>query len=514
MKNKIQLITYADSLGKNLFELEEILDKHFSREIKGVHVLPFYPSSADRGFSPLTHLEIDKSFGNWEQFKKISQKYDLTADLVVNHISSESKEFQDFLSKGEDSEYADFFITNQKFSARINLDKVNKKYKKLFTLLKRSLNTFRKLDFIFHKNGVNKFALKRIYRPRTGSPFEEFLFADGKKRSLWCTFSRDQIDFDIYNLEVKSLIERWIENLAKKGVSLLRLDAVGYCAKKKGTTSFMIPETYKAIEWLADIAHRNGMKVLPEIHNHYRMQLALAKTKGVDYVYDFCLPLLVLHSIFESDSKRLKYWIKIRPQNQITTLDTHDGIGIIDVEGLMTKSEAESLSKKIFENGGNATMRASGTSSKNVDIYQINTTYFSALGGNKRAYLIARAIQFFVPGIPQVYYVGMLAGKNDEKLLKKTGNGRDVNRHYYSMSEVERELKRDVVESLKKLMRFRNDYPAFNGLFELKKSSDKEIILAWRKGKFKCKLFVDFTKKDFVIEYLDHKNDKKRKLRV
>lgn len=45
--------------------------------------------------------------------------------------------------------------------------------------------------------------------------------------------------------------------------------------------------------------------------------------------------------------------------------------------------------------------------------HQYNCTYYSALGGNARHYLLARAIQFFTPGIPMVYYVGLFAGLND-----------------------------------------------------------------------------------------------------
>ncbi len=510
MKNKIQLITYADSLAKDFKELDFVLKKYFKREIKGVHILPFYPSSSDRGFAPLTHFEVDKSFGNWGDIKKISCKKDLVADLVVNHISSESREFQDFLKNGQRSKFKNFFITTEKFSSRFDSVRINKKIRRILAIFKKPVNFARRVDFIFHLQGVNKFVLQKIYRPRLGSPFESFEFRDGKKKALWCTFSKKQVDLDIKSAGVRRKIKKWIENLANNGVDLLRLDAVGYSAKKRGTTSFMIPETYEFIKWLGKIAHKNGMETLPEIHNHYSMQVKLAKTKGVDYVYDFCLPLLVLHSVFKKDSVRIKNWIKIRPKNQITTLDTHDGIGVVDVEGLLNEEELTELAESIFRNGGNATMRASGINSDNVDVYQINTTYYSALKENDRDYLIARAIQFFVPGIPQVYYVGLLAGKNDEELLEKTGNGRDVMRHYYSLLEIEESIKKPVVGKLMKLMRFRNEYPAFNGKFEMQESNSHELILSWKKCRSYCKLLVDFQRKTGEIEFWD-KEEKKIK---
>ena len=84
------------------------LDTYFKDVIEGVHILPFYPSSADRGFAPLTHQKIDPQFGNEDDLKKISQKYTLMADLIVNHVSKESKYFQDYLKNGNNSNTAIF----------------------------------------------------------------------------------------------------------------------------------------------------------------------------------------------------------------------------------------------------------------------------------------------------------------------------------------------------------------------------------------------------------------------
>ena len=55
MKNEVMLITYGDSLGKNFKELEQILDEHYQGAIGSVHILPFFPSSADRGFAPMCY---------------------------------------------------------------------------------------------------------------------------------------------------------------------------------------------------------------------------------------------------------------------------------------------------------------------------------------------------------------------------------------------------------------------------------------------------------------------------
>ena len=512
LKNKVQLITYADSLGKNLKELDQALDQYFKDIVHGVHILPFYPSSADRGFAPLTHFEVDPAFGNWEDVKRIAQKHDLMCDFVVNHISNQSKWFQDYLAKGDQSEYKDYFVTAEKFSRRIR--KNRELFPTLLHHLEGLMNKIRRFDIIFHKGGVNRFVLKKIYRPRPGSPFVEFKFKDGTKKNIWCSFSSDQVDLDVNNPNVREYFKEILIFFGEKGVKLVRLDAFGYAAKERGTNNFLIPGTYRVVAWLAEIAHKNGMLTLPEVHNHYTFQMRLARTKGTDYVYDFALPLLVMNALFTGKSKNLKHWIKIRPENAITTLDTHDGLPVPDVEDLMPEEERQAVCDKIRENGGNDTLRASGNNSNNVDVYQINCTYYSALGEDDASYLIARAVQYFVPGIPQVYYVGLLVGKNDAALLDKTGIGRDINRHAYTLEEIEKEVQRPVVKRLFQLTKFRNDYPAFNGSFYTKRSKETGLLLGWKAEKTWCELKVDFVSKKASVRYWDEEKGQAAKFEI
>jgi sucrose phosphorylase len=99
-----------------------------------------------------------------------------------------------------------------------------------------------------------------------------------------------------------------------------------------------------------------------------------------------------------------------------------------------------------------------------------------------RAYLLARAIQFFLPGVPQVYYVGLLAGHNDMSLLARSGVGRDINRHYYAPAEIQANLQRPVVKALLELIRLRNSHPAFGGRFSLEEGTDPQLRLRWSLG--------------------------------
>ena len=150
------------------------------------------------------------------------------------------------------------------------------------------------------------------------------------------------------------------------------------------------------------------------------------------------------------------------PMKQFTTLDTHDGIGVVDVKDILTDEEIDFTSKALYKVGANVKRKYSSAEYNNLDIYQINTTYYSALGDDDKKYFIARLIQAFAPGIPQVYYVGLLAGKNDLELLENTKEGRNINRHYYTSDEIGREIQRPLVQKLLQLFTFRNESEAFD----------------------------------------------------
>ena len=256
---------------------------------------------------------------------------------------------------------------------------------------------------------------------------------------------------------------------------MVRLDAIGYAIKKPGSSCFMIPETFAFIEYLTRQAAALEIEVLVEIHSHFLRQIEIARQ--VDRVYDFALPPLVLHAIFNHTGRYLKQWLEISPRNAVTVLDTHDGIGVIDIgadgsdhqdlPGILPSEELDALVEKIHSNSNGQSRLATGAAASNLDLYQVNCTFYDALGRNDHEYLLARAIQFFAPGVPQVYYVGLLAGENDMTLLAKSGVGRDINRHYYTPEEIDRAIQRPVVQSLFELIRFRNNHPAFNGSFSM-----------------------------------------------
>jgi sucrose phosphorylase len=258
-----------------------------------------------------------------------------------------------------------------------------------------------------------------------------------------------------------------------------------------------------------------GLEVLVEIHSYYKRQIDIAKK--VDWVYDFALPPLVLHALEFGRSGPLLNWLGQRPNNAVTVLDTHDGIGIIDIgadasdregqPGLVPPLELDELVERMHRNSQNQSRKATGAAASNLDLYQVNCTFFDALGRNESAYLVARAIQFFVPGIPQVYYVGLLAGENDMDLLERSQVGRDINRHYYSHEEVLKDLGKPVVQRLLQLIQLRNTHPAFNGAFSSSAPAEHVLNLSWTSGAHFASLEVDLKTKTGFVKFSDQNGE-------
>ena len=479
VKNKVQLITYPDSLGGNLKMLHNVLETYFPEAFQGgIHILPPFPSSGDRGFAPLTYLDIEPSFGGWEDIQCLSEKHDILLDLMVNHLSAQSVFFKDFLQHGKKSPYADLFLT---------------------------------IDKIWADGEIPAEDFEKIFL-RRNEPYSDFSIAEtGESVRVWTTFGKttpsEQIDLDVNSPATRQLLRDFFENFAQHGVKIVRLDAVGYITKKPGTSFFFVePEIYDFLDWITELANSLGIELLPEVHAHYSIQNKLS-AQG-HWIYDFILPYRVLETLFNRNSTALVEYLKVRPAKQFTMLDCHDGVPIKpDLDGLYDGTDARKLVDTCLERGSNLSLihAPKYRDPDGFDVHQIRGTYYSMLGADDDAYIAARAIQFFAPGIPQVYYVGLLAGENDTAMLDAGGDGRDINRHNYSLNEIKQEVGREVVQRLRKLIRFRNEYPAFDGEFAVLESDSAAIHLQWKMAEKICTLHIDLKTMKSVVEYVDEK---------
>ena len=478
IENKCMLITYADSFGGDLKRLEKTLDECFSGIIAGVHILPFFPSSGDRGFAVINYDSVDPRFGTYDDIRRLSEKYFLAADFMLNHISIRSREFQDYMEKGEDSEYRDMFIHWEEF---------------------------------WPEKEPTEQDLKVLYLRKPGGPKREFTLKNGEKVNLWCTFFEEQVDINPHAKATQDYYDRNLKKLASY-VPMVRFDAFAYASKVPGTSCFFVePEIWDVLEISTKPLKESGCRMFAEIHEEYRIQLKLAE-RG-HYVYDFALPLLLLHGLEFGRTDRLLHWLQICPHNQVTTLDTHDGIGVVDAAGLLTEEEIDSIStivrdryirefKKLPQEMQERDMFWSSRirmGAGKEKIYQLGGTFFSAMDEDEDAYLLARIVQLFTPGIPQIYYVGLLAGTNDFSCLLTGTGGREVNRHNFTEEEIRERIKAPFLQRLYEVMRFRNQCEAFNGSFSCSGGDDGKIEMRWDNEGISAVLRADFRTKQYQI---------------
>jgi sucrose phosphorylase len=457
-------MTYPDSLGGDLTALDGLLRGPLDGLFGGIHILPPFPSSGDRGFAPLTYREIDPRFGSWVDVEHIAQRHDVVLDLMVNHISRRSVEFEDFLRLGRRSRYSDLFIT---------------------------------VDKVWPNGDPPGDEVARIFLRKPDSPFSTVTIeGSAETERVWTSFGTrewsEQIDLDVTSQATRTLLTDWLRSFAAHGVRIVRLDAVGYVIKKAGTSCFMVePEIYSFLDWIVGVADSLGLVVLPEVHDRYSTHLNLA-AHGY-WTYDFVLPGLLLDALETGSARQLADHLARSPERQFTMLDCHDGIPVRpDLDEILRPPEMLRLADLVERQGGNVSRILSDAHADGgVDVHQLNCTYYSALDRDDDRYVAARAIQLFARGVPQVYYVGLLAGENDHRAVTDTGDGRSINRHDYTVSEVEAAIRRPVVRRVLDLVRLRNVEPAFSGRLDVTLVDPATLRLTWSLGADACELEVD-----------------------
>lgn len=496
------LNAYPDSLGGTLSDAVAFLQE---KEVKGAfssfYILPsLFNTDLDRGFSVIDY-GINGVIAKEEDLEALqSMGIDLKLDFILNHLSVQSPQFQDLVEKGDASAYKDFFIDWNKFWEGCgDLDEEG-------VLVPRQ-------EYI-----------KDMFFRKPGLPVLVVEFADGTKRPYWNTFYQQvdvdetgkkhylgQMDLNIKSPLVLDFYQQTLAALAGYGAKIVRLDAFAYAPKEVGAKNFLNdPGTWDFLQQITDMAQPYGVALLPEIHASYEEgTYKIIAQKGY-MVYDFFLPGLVLDAFEQKSGEKLAAWANEILQSGMKTvnmLGCHDGIPVLDLKGLLPEERIQSLIDTLVKRGG---FVKDLHGAKNV-YYQVNATYYSALGEDDRRMLLARALQLFMPGKPQVWYLDLFAGKNDYAAMERAGAGghKEINRTNLSKEAMAAALEKPVVQRQLELLKLRADCPVFQeGAAITVKAEGSTLTMAWEKGGQIAALKADLADASFTLTVVDEATGK------
>ncbi len=545
--NGPMLNAYPDSMGGTMKDIVNMLSKdEFKDVFQSFYILPsIFNTDLDRGFSVIDY-SINEEMAEKEDIDKLGELgIDLKLDFILNHASVLSPQFQDLLKNGENSKYKDFFINWNKFWEGCG-DMTPEGYI-------QPRDEYIK-DMFFRKPGLpilmvrmpdgsdvpywNTFYQEVQYgRPDVQDLMDamdiQYLAAqrlselicselDAGKKPAEIEFGR----FEKYKDKVVALLESkrrylgqmdlniksdlvWehyrntLKALSGYGARIVRLDAFAYAPKEPSKKNFLNePDTWDVLEKVKKLADEFGVSLLPEIHASYNEKIYETVASKGYMTYDFFLPGLLIYAIENKNGEILKKWaeeIQEKKIRVVNMLGCHDGIPLLDLKGILKEEDIQNMIDTIVGRGGYV---KDLHGAKNM-YYQVNATYYSALGDDDKKMLFARAIQMFMPGKPQVWYLDLFAGKNDHEAVKRAGAGghKEINRTNLTVSQIEEALKKDVVKEQLKLLNMRNTNPAFGFDSNLDIQIDASVMtFTWTNGENKISLKADFADYSYTIE--------------
>ncbi|GGA75791.1 sucrose phosphorylase [Neiella marina] len=438
----VVLITYGDSIcgqqQQPLKYLHQFLDDHCKGIINSVHILPFFPYSSDDGFAVIDYSSVNDALGDWQDIEAIADDYRLMADLVINHCSSRSPWFQNFI-KGSGTG-SDYFMTADPTDD-----------------------------------------LSQVVRPRTSPLLRETETGNGLQH-VWCTFSHDQVDLDFRNPEVLIAFISIIRQYLDSGVKLFRLDAVAFLWKIVGTSSINLPQTHECIRLLRCLIEHavEDAVVITETNIPNQQNLSyFGNANEAHWIYNFSLPPLLVNTLVTGNCRYLKQWLMSMPPAQNGTayfnfIASHDGIGLRPAEGLLSEEEINQLVNTMASFGGCVSWRTADHGQRKP--YEINIALYDALQGTingpdrwgEQRFLCAHSIMFALEGVPGIYIHSLLATGNDYEKLKHTQHNRSINRHRWDDQALAEALADDrtqhskVLGHMRRLIDIRTKQPAFH----------------------------------------------------
>lgn len=493
----VMLNAYPDSVDSRLSGLAAMLEREeLQNTFTSLYILPsLYHSDLDRGFCVVDYdlNEELASRNDLDRLRKLG--INLKLDFVLNHASVMSPQFQDLLAKGEQSEYRDFFI---------------------------DWNKFWKGRGEMTDGGYIQPApqyIEGMFFRKPGLPILMVQFPDGREIPYWNTFYQKvweeggkrrylgQMDMNIRSPKVWDFYDRTLAKLASYGARIIRLDAFAYAPKTPGKKNFMNePETWDVLERVCQMADNYNLALLPEIHASYGEGVyKVIAAKGYT-TYDFFLPGLIIDALEHHTGEYLARWAKELVDNRIFTvnmLGCHDGIPMLDLKGLLPDERIQGLIDTLVARGGYV---KNLHGAKNM-YYQVNATYYSALGEDDRKLLLARAVQLFMPGKPQVWYLDLFAGKNDYAAMERAGKDghKEINRTNLTAADIEERLGLDVVQKQLELLKMRNGFDVFSpDAVVSAEAYGTRLELKWATAGETATLDADFVDCSFRITVRDN----------
>ena len=553
------LNAYPDSMGNRLADTVALLKRPELKDVFSLfYILPtFFNSDLDRGFSIIDY-DINEELVSPENLDALNELgVILKLDMVLNHLSVRSPQFQDLLQKGYDSPYRDFFIDWNEFwdnegtmapDGKIVPD--DEHLKKLF-MRKPDLpilrvcfpdgsrkvywNTFyQKVEFddigphdFAHIEGlhpdhaitiadtINQLIaenanLEEVDLGELSHHKEEVLSILCRKRDYL-----GQMDLNARSELVWDFYDETLRKLSEYGTKIVRLDAFAYLHKEPGQPNFFnLPGTWEYLDILREIAQKYGLIIFPEIHAEYGAGIHEEIAQRGFPIYDFFFPGLLIDALDRGTSQALLHWIadiEAKGLQTINMLGCHDGLPVLDLRGkqvngsvyrpgLLDEEQIEATMDRIVSRGGRV-KNLFGADGKKIAYYQVNATYFSALGEDERKLRLARAIQMFMPGIPQVWYLDLFAGRNDYAAADNGGTAghKEINRTNLSMEEIEAKLELPIVRDQLELIRLRNTSPAFAGEMSILETEAHRLHITWRHPKATATLKADLRDHSFTV---------------
>ena len=541
------LNAYPDSMDGNLAGTVRLLQTPEFRDVfQSFYILPsIFHTDLDRGFSVIDY-ELDKLMASREDLKALKELgLDLKLDFILNHASVLSAPFQDILKNGEESQYKDFFINWNRFwegkgeMTEAGYIQPRQEYIKDMFFRKPGLpilmvrmpdgrdvpywNTFYQevqyprfqvQELMGHlglqygqADQLSQRINAQLDEGKAPAELDFSGYEDVKDCAVELLESNrrylGQMDLNIKSPLVWKHYEDTLEKLADYGARIVRLDAFAYAPKEPGEKNFLNdPGTWELLEKVQGLADRYGLTLLPEIHASYSEKI-YETLAGKGYMtYDFFLPGLILYAMEKRSGEVLARWageLMEKKLRVVNMLGCHDGIPLLDLKGFLSEEEISELIETLVARGGYV---KNLHGQKNM-YYQVNATYFSALGEDEKKLLLARALQIFMSGKPQVWYLDLFAGKNDYEAVERAGAGghKEINRTNLDAEQMALQLSKDVVKKQLELLRFRNTCPAFGFDADLKvRQEGDKLELIWTNQGARAALWVDFTTCEFKIE--------------